>query len=72
MTYEELKEKAKEMGYERGFTVSNSIQFEKVDCKYVFAINGCIHLFHRGALQGITIATKRTPDQMYHIMEGLR
>lgn len=72
MTWEELCEKAKEMGYERGFSVSNSIQFEKGDCKYVFAINGCIHLFHRRALRGITIATKRTPDQMYQIMKALR
>ena len=72
LTWEELCEKAKEMGWDNGFYVSNSIQLEKGNNKFVFAINGCIHCFHNRSLKSITIATKRTPEQMLMIMETLR
>ena len=72
MTWEELCEKAKEMGCDNGFRVSNSIQLEKGESKFVFAVNGCVHLFYRRSVNSITIATKRTPEQMYQIMKALR
>lgn len=72
ITWEELCEKAKEMGWDNGFSVSNSIQFEKGNNKFVFAINGCVHCFYKGSIKSITIATKRTPKQMLMIMEALK
>ena len=72
MTWEEVCEKAKEMGRSNGFTVNNSIRFEKGNNKFIFAINGCVHLFHKSSISSITIATDRTPEQMLAIMEALR
>ena len=61
MTWEELKEEAKKMGYVQGIWE---------DC----ITNGLFEFYKGGDIVvfGDIIAKKRTPDQMYAIMEALQ
>ena len=60
MTWEELKEEAKKMGYVQGFWE---------DC----ITNGLFEFYKSGSIVvfGEVIAKHRTPDQMLMIMRGL-
>ena len=61
MTWEELKQKAKEMG-------SNVEVFDE------FIEVGYLYFWNDGEINmlGETVAKKRTPDQMYSIMKALQ
>lgn len=63
MTWEELKEKAKEMG---AFVLDEQILFMNLECWK----NGEVWCFDDFA-RTITLARNRTPEQMLMIMRGL-
>lgn len=70
MTWEELKEKAKELG----FTISSYIDENEVELEYIYC-NDYIYLEEDGNITTSTeniVAENRTPDQMYQIMLALR
>lgn len=70
MTWEELKEKAKELG----FTISSYINEDEVELEYIYC-NDYIYLEEDGNITTSTeniVAENRTPDQMYQIMLALR
>lgn len=70
MTWEELKEKAKEMG----FTISSYTNEDDVELEYIYC-NDYIYLEEDGDITTSTeniVAENRTPDQMYQIMLALR
>ena len=70
MTWEELKEKAKELG----FTISSYIDEDEVELEYIYC-NDYIYLEEDGDITTSTeniVAENRTPDQMYQIMLALR
>lgn len=70
MTWEELKEKAKELG----FTTSSYINEDEVELEYIYC-NDYIYLEEDGNITTSTeniVAENRTPDQMYQIMLALR
>lgn len=70
MTLEELKEKAKELG----FTISSYINEDEVELEYIYC-NDYIYLEEDGNITTSTeniVAENRTPDQMYQIMLALR
>ena len=69
MTWEELKEKAKELG----FAISSYI-YEDVELEYIYC-NDYIYLEEDGDITTSTkniVAENRTPEQMYQIMLALR
>lgn len=70
MTWEELCEKAKEMGYK----VFTNCACERICCDYFnklcFYKTGMITVFD--VQEFIDIADHRTPDQMYQIMKALQ
>lgn len=73
MTWEELQEKASELGLEYkesslGQFIHKQIDFYK---HIVFFKNGDVKLIFIGTDE-YKISEKRTPDQMYAIMEALR
>ena len=70
MTWEELKEKAKELG----FTISSYIDEDEVELEYIYC-NDYIYLEEDGNITTSTeniVAENRTPEQMYQIMLALR
>lgn len=70
MTWEELKEKAKELG----FTISSYINEDDVELEYIYC-NDYIYLEEDGNITTSTeniVAENRTPEQMYQIMLALR
>ena len=70
MTWEELKEKAKELG----FTVSSYTNEDDVELEYIYC-NDYIYLEEDGNITTSTeniVAKNRTPEQMYQIMLALR
>lgn len=70
MTWEELKEKAKELG----FTTSSYINEDEVELEYIYC-NDYIYLEEDGNITTSTeniVAENRTPEQMYQIMLALR
>lgn len=70
MTWEELKEKAKELG----FTTSSYINEDEVELEYIYC-NDYIYLEEDGDITTSTediVAENRTPEQMYQIMLALR
>ena len=70
MTWEELKEKAKELG----FTVSSYTNEDDVELEYIYC-NDYIYLEEDGNITTSTeniVAENRTPEQMYQIMLALR
>ena len=70
MTWEELKEKAKELG----FTISSYINEDEVELEYIYC-NDYIYLEEDGNITTSTeniVAEDRTPEQMYQIMLALR
>ena len=70
MTWEELKEKAKELG----FTISSYINEDEVELEYIYC-NDYIYLEEDGNITTSTeniVAENRTYDQMYQIMQALR
>ena len=70
MTWEELKEKAKELG----FRISSYINEDGVELEYIYC-NDYIYLEEDGnittSMENI-VAENRTPEQMYQIMLALR
>lgn len=70
MTWEELKEKAKEFG----FRISSYIDENEVELEYIYC-NDYIYLEEDGNITTSTeniVAEHRTFDQMYQIMLALR
>lgn len=70
MTWEELKEKAKELGV----TISSYINEDEVELEYIYC-NDYIYLEEDGNITTSTeniVAENRTPEQMYQIMLALR
>lgn len=70
MTWEELKEKAKELG----FTTSSYINEDEVEVEYIYC-NDYIYLEEDGDITTSTeniVAEDRNFDQMYQIMLALR
>ena len=70
MTWEELKEKAKELG----FSISYYLNDDDVEVGYIY-INDYIYLEEDGKITTSTeniVAENRTPEQMYQIMLALR
>lgn len=73
MTWEELKEKAKEMGSSM-YASGNKFSFSGLE----FDKDGfvcCEFLYPKGKMwlnQNTVIGVNRTPDQMYKIMEALQ
>lgn len=70
MTWEELKEKAKELGFE----VSSYTNEDDVELEYIYC-NDYIYLEEDGTITTSTeniVAENRTPEQMYQIMLALR
>lgn len=70
MTWEELKEKAKELG----FTISSYINEDEVELEYIYC-NDYIYLEEDGNITTSTeniVAENRTYEQMYQIMLALR
>ena len=64
MSWDELVEKAKELGYE--YNIENLINFENSNaCNFVFTKDGNILTDEQIVVEG------RTPDQMYQIMLAL-
>lgn len=70
MTWEELKEEAKKMGYslEVDYTDSEFLYKYTSENRYCFRQDGAID---DGRYYGI-IAKNRTPSQMYQIMKALQ
>lgn len=79
MYWDELKEKAKELGYEYGIykTLKDSYarEFLKIRLDFneylVFWAVGKIQIVYVGGCE-ITISSHRTPEQMFMIMEALK
>lgn len=70
MNWEELKVKAKELG----FTTSSYINEDEVELEYIYC-NDYIYLEEDGDITTSTediVAENRTPEQMYQIMLALR
>ena len=67
MTWEELKEKAKEMGYE---FYKNGCFLQRHDSCFQFYNDGQIYV--ENEYESILAIDYRTYDQMYSIMEALR
>lgn len=70
MTWEELKEKAKELGY----SISSYINEDEIEIEYI-DYNDHIYLDENGTITTSIenfVADHRTPDQMYQIMLALR
>ena len=70
MTWEELKEKAKELG----FTISSYINEDEVELEYIYC-NDYIYLEEDGNIKTSTediVAENRTYEQMYQIMLALK
>lgn len=74
MTWEELKEEAKKMGYHygSGFIVNDNITLETKRGKYIFIPNGTIYFYQIHRAKGCTLATGRNCDQMLSIMKALQ
>ena len=79
MTWEELKEKAKEMGskvynqpdfifFKIPYSVNKGVE------KLCFEKNGDIRIVYeeKGCVGSMILSQNRTPDQMYKIMEALQ
>jgi len=68
MTWEELKEEAKKMGYNVFDSVNIKVAswIETPDNNWCFDRDGTI------MYDGLVVAFDRTPDQMYQIMLALR
>ena len=67
MTWEELKEKAKEMGYFlEGYDEEVLYQYEPIETGLFF--RQCGTITHSGDV----IIENRTPEQMYQIMKALQ
>lgn len=66
MTWEELKEKAKKMGYNKYGKLSEKL----TKGKYVFCEDGNVFFCDANQLS-ICFAFDRTPEQMLMIMRGL-
>lgn len=73
MTWEELKEKAKEMGYHYGygFIVNDNITLETKRGKYVFTKIGTVSFYPQYRAKGFTLEVGRNAEQMLMIMRGL-
>lgn len=79
MTWKELVEKAKELGYEydiyKTLKYSCAKEFLKIRLDFneylVFWETGKIQIVYVGGCE-ITISDNRTPEQMLMIMEGLK
>lgn len=72
MTFEELKEKAKEMGYnEEELVVNGRVWLTKKGLSFdlCFSNDGMVLL---GGDEEYVLAENRTPDQIFAIMEALR
>ena len=70
LSWEELKEKAKELG----FTISSYINEDEVELEYIYC-NDYIYLEEDGNITTSTeniVAENRTYDQMWQIIEALR
>ena len=70
LSWEELKEKAKELG----FTISSYINEDEVELEYIYC-NDYIYLEEDGNITTSTeniVAEDRTYEQMYEIMKALR
>ena len=70
MTWEELIEKAKEMGYSTSYYLND----DDVEIGYIYC-NDYIYLEEDGTITTSTeniVAENRTYDQMYAIMEALK
>lgn len=70
MTWEELKEKAKELG----FPISSYINEDEVELEYIYC-NDYIYLEEYGNITTSTeniVAENRAYEQMYQIMLALR
>ena len=73
MTWEELKEKAKELGFTISYYLKDYDGVEK-EIGYIYC-NDYIYLEEDGDITTSTeniVAENRTPDQMYQIMLALR
>lgn len=74
MTWNELKEKAKEMGYSYGFGNYEYLQ-KDIDSEswIILQKNGDVFVYYRGnrCEFSFTLAQDRTPEQMLMIMRGL-
>lgn len=75
MTWDELKKKAKELGYRfEGFTFAENIwcyeELWNADTRLHFKKNG--EVYYWSVEDSYTLATNRTYDQMYQIMMLLR
>ena len=69
MTWEELVEKAKKMGYNSSYYLKDDVEVGFIYC------NDYIYLDEDGEITTETdniVATNRTPDQMYQIMLALK
>lgn len=74
MTWEELKEEAKNMGYHygSGFIVNDNITLETKRGKYIFIQNGTMYFYPIHRAKECTLATGRNCDQMLAIMKALQ
>lgn len=70
MTWEELKEKAKELGCETG-RPSIKLVVDEPYVYYVFTQEGMVFFYYDYQKSNV-LAKHRTPDQMYQIMLALR
>ena len=73
MTWEEIKEKAKELGFTISYYLKDYDGVEK-EIGYIYC-NDYIYLEEDGDITTSTeniVAENRTPDQMYQIMLALR
>ena len=73
MTWEELKEKAKELGFEISYYLKDYNGVEK-EVEYIYC-NDYIYLEEDGDIttrMDDIVAENRTPDQMYQIMQAMR
>lgn len=74
MTWEELKEKAKEIGC-KIYISPYGDGFERIDFNdKAFFQNGCVSIgtYNTGIYLTANIATNRTPEQMLAIMKALQ
>jgi hypothetical protein len=70
MTWEELKEKAKELGCETN-RPSIKLNVDRPYVYYIFTKEGMVFFYY--TYQGRKVLAKhRTPDQMYQIISALR